>query len=70
MAQDEREQSPQPGAAAFSGGLRPAQFPLASAGVLRYCPGCAGDGPRTLIVLTALDDIPARPPTVTLTEQG
>jgi hypothetical protein len=23
-------------------GLRPAQFPLASAGILRYCPACAG----------------------------
>jgi small subunit ribosomal protein S15 len=27
-------------------------------------PGCAGVGPRNLLVATALDDIPARPPTV------
>src|SRR5262249_40148136 len=38
-AKDEPGQSPEP---LRRPGLRPAQFPLASDGILRYCPACAG----------------------------
>src|SRR4029077_9383054 len=38
------------------------QFPLASERILRYCPPCAGIGPRNLLLATPLDDTPARPP--------
>src|SRR5438034_1349163 len=41
------------------------QFPLASPAILLYGPGCAGHCPRTPLVPTVLDDIPARPPTMT-----
>src|SRR5262245_41857727 len=44
-----------------------------SAGVGRHfaiLPRLRGRGPRALLVVTALDDIPARPPIVTLTAQG
>ena len=43
-----------------------------SAGVGRrfaILPRVRGHGPRTLLVVTALDDIPARPPTVTLKDK-
>src|SRR6516162_463737 len=43
-----------------------------SAGVGRrfaVLPRMRGHGPRTLLVVTALDDIPARPPTVTLKDK-
>src|SRR5262249_2452148 len=41
-AKDAREARLEPPPAALSGRLRPPQFPLASAGVLRYCPHRAG----------------------------
>jgi hypothetical protein len=39
----------------------PPQISLASPHILLYCPACVGCGPRKLFVVTALDDIPARP---------
>src|SRR6266851_1239504 len=59
LTQDGRARSLQP-AATFR--------PAISAGVGRrfaILPRLRGRGPRTLLVVTALDDIPARPPTVT-----